>query len=127
VTNQTVEIHIRGPNEFHDHVKAQFPEDDAHFHWTYMFPDEGTYTMAVVTELEAEETFEYTFEVEGVYDYYCTPARADSTSPSTPRTSRPSRPSSRTYRTGSTASPSGSSRSPGTATSGTSSSSTENG
>jgi hypothetical protein len=59
VTNQTVEIHIRGPNEFHDHVKAQIPEDDAHFQWTYMFPEEGTYTMAVVTELEGEE---YAFE-----------------------------------------------------------------
>ncbi|MDH5020906.1 hypothetical protein [Halobacterium rubrum] len=59
VTNQTVEVHIRGPNDFHDHVKTQIPEDDAHFEWTYMFPDEGTYTMAVVTELEGEE---YAFE-----------------------------------------------------------------
>jgi hypothetical protein len=59
VTNQTVEIHIRGPDDFHDHVKAEIPEDDAHFHWTYMFPDEGTYTVAVVTELEGEE---YAFE-----------------------------------------------------------------
>lgn len=55
VTNKSAEVHIKGPNEFHDHVKVQIPEDDAHFHWTYLFPEEGTYTITVVTELEGEE------------------------------------------------------------------------
>lgn len=59
VTNKSAEVHIKGPNEYHDHVKVQIPEDEAHFTWTYMFPDEGTYTMTVVTEIEGEE---YAFE-----------------------------------------------------------------
>lgn len=55
VTNKEVEIHVRGPDEYHDHVTVEIPEDDAHFHWTYVFPTEGTYSIAVVTELEGEE------------------------------------------------------------------------
>jgi hypothetical protein len=55
VTNRTVEVHIRGPDGYHDHVTAEIPEDDAHFHWTYMFPTEGNYSIAVVTEIEGQE------------------------------------------------------------------------
>jgi plastocyanin len=40
----------------------RIPEDAAPF-------DSGVYT-------EVDKTFEYTFEVEGVYDYYCTPHEA---------------------------------------------------
>ncbi|WP_267643098.1 hypothetical protein [Haloarchaeobius amylolyticus] len=59
VTNRTVEVHIRGPDGYHDHVKVEIPEDEAHFHWTYMFPEAGNYTIAVVTEIEGNE---YAFE-----------------------------------------------------------------
>lgn len=59
VTNQSVEIHINGPDGVHDHVTTHIPEDDAHFHWSYVFPTEGTYTITLVTELEGEE---YAFE-----------------------------------------------------------------
>lgn len=55
VTNQSVEVHIRGPDDYHDHVKAEIPEEEAHFHWTYVFPTDGTYSIAVVTELEGQE------------------------------------------------------------------------
>lgn len=59
VTNRTVEVHIRGPDGYHDHVKAEIPEDEAHFHWTYMFPKAGNYTMTAVTEIEGQK---YAFE-----------------------------------------------------------------
>lgn len=59
VTNRSVEIHIRGPDGLHDHVTANVPQDDAHFHWSYVFPAEGTYSLTVVTEIEGEE---YAFE-----------------------------------------------------------------
>jgi outer membrane murein-binding lipoprotein Lpp len=55
VTNRTVEIHIRGPDGYHDHLTTEIPEDEAHFHWTYMFPTEGTYNIAVVTQIEGQE------------------------------------------------------------------------
>lgn len=59
VTNASVEVHIRGPDGYHDHVKTHIPEDDAHFHFTYVFPTDGSYSIAVVTELEGTE---YAFE-----------------------------------------------------------------
>lgn len=59
VTNRSVEVHIRGPDGIHDHVSAHIPEDDAHFHWSYVFPAEGTYTITLVTQIEGEE---YAFE-----------------------------------------------------------------
>jgi peptidoglycan hydrolase CwlO-like protein len=65
VTNQSVEVHIRGPDGYHDHVTAEIPEEDAHFHFTYMFPTDGNYTIAVVTELEGEE---YAFEFQRTVD-----------------------------------------------------------
>jgi hypothetical protein len=64
VTNRAVEVHIRGPDGYHDHVATEIPEDEAHFAWTYMFPTEGNYTMAVVTEIEGQEyAFEFQREV----------------------------------------------------------------
>lgn len=64
VTNKTVEVHIRGPDGFHDHVKTEIPEDDAHFHFSYLFPTDGNYSIAVVTELEGEEyAFQFSREV----------------------------------------------------------------
>jgi hypothetical protein len=64
VTNNTVEVHINGPGHVHDHVTAEIPEDDAHFHWSYRYPTEGEYTMTVVSELEGEEyAFEFTRNV----------------------------------------------------------------
>lgn len=59
VSNTEVEVHIHGPDGIHDHVTTHVPEDDAHFHFSYMFPTDGTYTMTVVTELEGQE---YAFE-----------------------------------------------------------------
>lgn len=59
VTNRSVEVHINGPDGTHDHVAAHIPEDDAHFHLSYVFPTEGTYTITVVTQIEGEE---YAFE-----------------------------------------------------------------
>lgn len=59
VTNKTAEVHINGPNDYHDHVSAEIPEDDAHFQFNYRFPDAGTYTITVVTTIEGEE---YAFE-----------------------------------------------------------------
>ncbi|MDG5777167.1 hypothetical protein VB773_12350 [Haloarculaceae archaeon H-GB2-1] len=55
VTNRTVEVHIRGPDGYHDHIKTEIPEDEAHLHWTYMFPTDGNYSIAVVTEIEGQE------------------------------------------------------------------------
>ncbi|WP_416840050.1 hypothetical protein [Haloferax sp. DFSO52] len=55
VTNRTAEVHIRGPDGYHDHVKVEIPEDEAHLHWTYMFPEAGNYSIAVVTEIEGQE------------------------------------------------------------------------
>lgn len=55
VTNASVEVHINGPDGIHDHVKTHIPEDDAHFHFTYVFPTDGTYSITVVTELEGQE------------------------------------------------------------------------
>lgn len=64
VVDTQVEVHIRGPDGYHDHVTATVPEDDAHFHFTYVFPEGGTYSIAVVTELEGEEyAFEFTKNV----------------------------------------------------------------
>jgi hypothetical protein len=60
VTNKTVEVHIRGPDDYHDHVTAEIPEDDAHFHFKYRFPTEGMYSIAIVTQLEGQEhSFEF--------------------------------------------------------------------
>lgn len=59
VTNAEVSVHINGPGDVHDHVSVQIPEDDSHFGFDYIFPQEGTYTITVVTELEGEE---YAFE-----------------------------------------------------------------
>lgn len=55
VTNRTVEVHIRGPDGYHDHVETEIPENEAHLHWTYMFPTDGNYSIAVVTEIEGQE------------------------------------------------------------------------
>lgn len=64
VVDVEVEIHIRGPDGYHDHVTATVPEDDAHFQFTYVFPEGGTYSIAVVTALEGEEyAFEFTKNV----------------------------------------------------------------
>lgn len=71
VTNTTVEVHINGPGDIHDHVKAEIPEDDAHFHFNYIFPEGGTYTITVVAELEGEE---YAFEFQR--DVMLLPAKA---------------------------------------------------
>lgn len=59
VTNNEVEVHIRGPDGYHDHVKTEIPEDGAHFHFTYMFPTNGNYSISVVTSMEGQE---YAFE-----------------------------------------------------------------
>lgn len=59
VTNAAVEVHIRGPDGYHDHVTTHIPEDEAHFHFAYVFPEAGNYSIAVVTQLEGEE---YAFE-----------------------------------------------------------------
>lgn len=59
VTNAEVEVHINGPDGIHDHITTHIPEDEAHFHFSYVFPTDGTYTITVVTELEGEE---YAFE-----------------------------------------------------------------
>lgn len=59
VLNKHVEVHVRGPDGYHDHTTASIPEDDAHFHFSYLFPTGGTYSIAVVTEIEGEE---YAFE-----------------------------------------------------------------
>lgn len=61
VTNQTVEIHIRGPGGYHDHVAAEIPADEAHFHWSYMFPLNGTFEIEVHLETEGQE-FQLGFE-----------------------------------------------------------------
>lgn len=55
VTNKTVEVHVNGPGGIHDHVTAEVPADDAHFHFTYLFPTDGSYSLSVVVELEGEE------------------------------------------------------------------------
>lgn len=59
VTNKSVEVHIRGPDGYHDHLETTIPEDDSHFHFTYMFPTDGNYSLALVTEIEDQE---YAFE-----------------------------------------------------------------
>lgn len=61
VTNQTVEIHIRGPGGYHDHLEAGIPADEAHIHWSYMFPLNGTFEIAVHLETEGQE-FQLSFE-----------------------------------------------------------------
>lgn len=72
VTNKEVAVHINGPEGIHDHVTAEVPEDDAHFHFAYTFPEEGTYTITVVTTIEGDE---YAFEFER--DVRLLPARAE--------------------------------------------------
>lgn len=72
VVNAAVEVHIRGPDGYHDHVRTAIPEDGAHFHFSYVFPEPGNYSVAVVTQLEGQE---YAFQ----FDVQVTllPARAD--------------------------------------------------
>lgn len=72
VTNKTVEVHINGPGDVHDHVKTEVPEDDAHFQFGYRFPEAGTYTITVVTTIEGDE---YAFEFQR--DVRLLPARAE--------------------------------------------------
>ncbi|WP_265111586.1 hypothetical protein [Halosolutus halophilus] len=59
VTGAEAEVHINGPGDVHDHVTVHVPDDDPHFHFAYTFPDEGTYTITVVTEIDGQE---YAFE-----------------------------------------------------------------
>lgn len=64
VTNQAVEVHIKGPNGIHDHIATHIPEDGAHFHFAYTFPEAGTYTITVVTTIQGEEhAFQFQKEV----------------------------------------------------------------
>lgn len=55
VVNTAVEVHIRGPDGYHDHVQTHVPEDGAHFHFAYVFPEAGNYSIAIVTQLEGQE------------------------------------------------------------------------
>ena len=55
VTNKEVEVHIRGPNDYHDHLSTEIPEDDSHFGFSYLFPTGGEYSLAVVTTIGGEE------------------------------------------------------------------------
>lgn len=72
VTNKSVEVHINGPGDTHDHVTTDVPEDDAHFQFGYRFPEAGTYTITVVTTIEGTE---YAFEFQR--DVRLLPARAE--------------------------------------------------
>lgn len=64
VTNKHVEVHIRGPNDYHDHVATSIPEDDSHFSFSYLFPTGGEYSLAVVTTIDGEEyAFQFTRDV----------------------------------------------------------------
>lgn len=61
VTNKTVEVHIRGPDGYHDHLETSIPEDDSHFGFSYLFPTDGNYSIAVVTTIDGEEyAFQFT-------------------------------------------------------------------
>lgn len=64
VTNTEVEVHIKGPNHYHDHVKVGIPKDDAHFSFDYLFPTDGKYRITVVAQLEGQEyAFAFTRDV----------------------------------------------------------------
>lgn len=71
VTNKEVEVHINGPT-VHDHVTTHIPEDDSHFHFAYVFPEAGTYTITVVTTIDGDE---YALEFER--EVGMLPARAE--------------------------------------------------
>lgn len=55
VTNKSVTVHIRGPDGYHDHLTTDIPEDGAHFHWSYVFPTNGTYEIGPEMTLEGED------------------------------------------------------------------------
>lgn len=61
VTNKTVEVHINGPNDLHDHVETSIPEDDSHFHFSYQFPEAGQYTLTFETTVDGED---YAFQIQ---------------------------------------------------------------
>lgn len=67
VTNKDAEVHIKGPGHIHDHVGMEIPENDSHFHFDYIFPEPGTYTITVVTTIEGQEhAFEFEREVKAI-------------------------------------------------------------
>lgn len=72
VTNKQAEVHVNGPDGIHDHLSAHVPEDDSHFHFAYLFPEAGTYTITLVVQIDGTEyAFEFQREVEML------PARAE--------------------------------------------------
>lgn len=72
VTNKELEVHINGPGEIHDHVTTHVPEDDSHFHFGYVFPEPGEYSITIVTTIDGEE---YAFEFQRTVSLL--PARAE--------------------------------------------------
>ena len=72
VTNNEVEVHINGPDGIHEHVTTHIPEDDSHFHFAYVFPEPGEYTITVVTTIDGDE---YAFEFQRTVNML--PARAE--------------------------------------------------